>query len=144
VFGSKVRHGCCCWYGPEDLAAGSSSSFGGKFPTPPSFPPSLLPSLFCCCVCFFGWGGKFRPFLVMPCSFYPFSFPPSLPPFLQELAPEDPSCSITRPFMLVINQTLGLEALGGLISQPLLDHNITNFRAMGAGTTGCFVVPLDR
>ena len=44
---------------------------------------------------------------------------------------EDPQCSVRRPFMLVVNQTLGLQALGGLISQPLLDHNITNFRAMG-------------
>lgn len=50
----------------------------------------------------------------------------------QELvAAEDPQCDVRRPFMLVVNQTLGLQALGGLISQPLLDHNITNFRAMG-------------
>ncbi len=63
---------------------------------------------------------------------------------LQALAPEDPSCAVMRPFMLVINQTLGLEALGGLISQPLVDHNISNFRAMGAGTSGCFIVPLNR
>lgn len=47
------------------------------------------------------------------------------------MAIEDPQCSVRRPFMLVVNQTLGLKALGGLISQPLLDHGITNFRAVG-------------
>lgn len=47
------------------------------------------------------------------------------------MAAEDPQCSVRRTFMLVVNQTLGLEALGGLISQPLLDHDITNFRAVG-------------
>jgi hypothetical protein len=47
------------------------------------------------------------------------------------VAVEDPQCSVRRPFMLVVNQTLGLKALGGLISQPLLDHGITNFRAVG-------------
>lgn len=63
---------------------------------------------------------------------------------LEALASDDPLCAVTRPFMLVINQTMGLSALGGLTSQPLLDHHITSFRAVGAGTTGCFVVPLDR
>jgi hypothetical protein len=64
-------------------------------------------------------------------SFYP--FPPPKKCNLQEelVTTEDPQCSVVRPFMLVVDQTLGLEALGGLISQPLLDHKITNFRAMG-------------
>ena len=100
--------------------------------SPPSLPPSLLPQQ-----------AEFTAENIFGKPTLPPS-PPSLPPSPQELAPEDPSCAVTRPFMLVINQTLGLEALGGLISQPLLDHNITSFRAMGAGTTGCFVVPLDR
>jgi len=44
--------------------------------------------------------------------------------------------------MLVVNQTIGLEALGGLMSQPLLDHNITNFRAMGGACFCACVCPL--
>ncbi len=58
------------------------------------------------------------------------------------MATEDPHCSIVRPFMLVVNQTIGLEALGGLMSQPLLDHNITNFRAMGGACFCACVCPL--